>query len=229
MRAGLAFNLNAKICAQSEPVYDLTAIDTGLKKGVWGESRLAFESIVEEVRRFVARMPPVDSTTGWVCCLWSFSASEDQRAEILPVQRPPALAVGGRCMMRLTRILMFPFFSLSIMNQLPLHRGAFQNAQRTFLGNFRRRIYALNRPVNLVEIIEKPKILPRRSSGLLPAANTKTVRLWDLSAKILRPKRRPENTGGFKPVPCRHPFVLRSKRDRLGARRGESLFSLVSD
>ncbi len=54
-------------------------------------------------------------------------------AEILPVQRPPALAVGGRCMTRLTRILMFPFFSLSIMDQLPLHRGAFQNAQRTSL------------------------------------------------------------------------------------------------
>jgi hypothetical protein len=33
---------------ESEPVYDLTAIDTGFKKGVWGESRLAFESIVEE-------------------------------------------------------------------------------------------------------------------------------------------------------------------------------------
>jgi hypothetical protein len=91
----------------------------GLKRGVWGESGLAFESIVEEVRRFVARMPPVDSTTGSVCCPRSFSALGDQRAEILPVQRPPALAVGGRCMMRLTRILMFPFFSLSIMDQLP--------------------------------------------------------------------------------------------------------------
>jgi hypothetical protein len=40
-----------------------------------------------------------------------------------------ALAGGGRCVTRLTRILMFPFFSLSIMDQLPLHRGAFQNAQ----------------------------------------------------------------------------------------------------
>ena len=92
----------------------------------------AFESIVEEVRRFVAGMPPVDSTTGSVCCPRSFSALGDQRAEILPVQRPPA-AVGGRCMMLLTRILMFPFFSLSIMDQIPLHRGAFQNAQRTSL------------------------------------------------------------------------------------------------
>src|SRR5258707_15819629 len=104
-------------------------------------------------------MPPVDSTTSSVCCPRSFSALGDQRAEILPVQRPPALAVGGRCMMRLTRILMFPFFSLSIMDQLPLHRGAFQNAQRTFLGNFNsgRRIRAFNRPVNLVEIFEKQK------------------------------------------------------------------------
>ena len=49
------------------------------------------------------------------------------------LKRPPAFAVGGRCMMRLTRILVFPFFSLSIMDQLPLDRGAFQNAQRTFL------------------------------------------------------------------------------------------------
>src|SRR5258705_10271165 len=114
------------------PFHDLQNPRAGLKKGVWGESGLAFESIVEEVRRFVARMPPVDSTTGSVCCLWSFSAPEDQRAEI-PVQRPPALAVGRRCMTRLTRILMFPFFPLSIMDQLPLHRGAFQNAQRTSL------------------------------------------------------------------------------------------------
>ena len=112
---------------------DLQNPRAGLKKGVWGESRLTFESIVEEVRRFVARIPPVDSTTGSVCCLWSFSALGDQRAEMLPVERPPALAVGGRCMMRLTRILMFPFFSLSIMDQRPLHRGAFQNAQRTSL------------------------------------------------------------------------------------------------
>ena len=104
-----------KIWPESGPVYDLTAIDTGLKKGVWGESRLVFESIVEEVRRFVARMPPSDLTTGSACCSRSFSALGDQRAEILPVQQPPALAVGGRCMMRLTRILMFPFFSLSIM------------------------------------------------------------------------------------------------------------------
>ena len=92
------------------PFHDPDNPRAGLKKGVWGESRLTFESIVEEVRRFVARMPPVDSTTGSVCCLWSFSALGDQRAEMLPVERPPAFAVGGRCMMRLTRILMFPFF-----------------------------------------------------------------------------------------------------------------------
>ena len=112
---------------------EFTGSQIGIKKGVWGESRLDFESIVEEVRRFVARMPPADSTTGLACCPRSFSALGDQRAEILPVQRPPTLAVGERCMMRLTRILMFPFFSLSIMEQLPLHRGAFHNAQRTSL------------------------------------------------------------------------------------------------
>jgi hypothetical protein len=55
-------------------------------------------------------MPPADSTTGLACCPRSFSALGDQRAEILPVQRPPTLAVGARCMMRLTRILIFPFF-----------------------------------------------------------------------------------------------------------------------
>ena len=66
----------------------------GIKKGVWGESRFDFESIVKEVRRFVARMPPADSTAGLACCLRSFSALGDQRAEILPVQRPPTLAVG---------------------------------------------------------------------------------------------------------------------------------------
>src|SRR6202008_1975609 len=73
------------------------------KKGSLGGIKVRlFESIVEEVRRVVARMPPVDSTTGSVCCPRSFSALRDQRAEILPVQRPPARAVGGRCMMRLT-------------------------------------------------------------------------------------------------------------------------------
>jgi len=118
--------------------------------GSLGESSLDFESMVEEVRRFVARMPPADSTTGSGCCPWSFSALGDQRAEILPVQRPPALAVGGRCMMRLTRILMFPFFLSASWISSPYARGAFQNAQRTFLGNFHWRLHALNRPVNLV-------------------------------------------------------------------------------
>ena len=44
---------------------------------------------------------------------------QDQTAEILSVRRPPAVAVGGRCMMRLMRILMFPFFPFSIVDQLP--------------------------------------------------------------------------------------------------------------
>lgn len=52
---------------------------------------------------------------------------QDQTAEILSVRRPSALAVGGRWMMRLMRILMFPFFSLSIVDQLPLGRAAFHN------------------------------------------------------------------------------------------------------
>jgi hypothetical protein len=100
---------------------EFTGSQIGIKKGVWGESRFDFESIVEGVRRFVARMPSADSTTGLACCLRSFSALGDQRAEILPVQRPPTLAVGEHYMMRLARILIFPFFSLSIMDQLPLN------------------------------------------------------------------------------------------------------------
>jgi hypothetical protein len=123
--------------AQSDQVIkeaDLQDPRAGLKRGVWGESRLGFfKSIVEDVRRFVASMPPVDSTAGLDCCPRSFSALGDQRAEILPLQRPPVLSAGGRCTMRLTRILMFPFFSLSILDQLPLHRGAFHNAQKTSL------------------------------------------------------------------------------------------------
>jgi hypothetical protein len=74
-------------------------------------------------------MPPADSTTGLACCLRNFSALGDQRAEILPVQRPPALAVGARYMLRLAQILIFPFFPLGIMDQLPVNRGTFQNAQ----------------------------------------------------------------------------------------------------
>ena len=107
------------VCAAWSPEWIVAAkraLEQGrasLKKGCLGGTRLAFESIVEEVRRFVARMPPVDSTTGSVCCPRSFSALGDQRAEILPVQRPPALAVGGRCMTRLTRILVFPCFLLA--------------------------------------------------------------------------------------------------------------------
>jgi hypothetical protein len=47
------------------------------KRGFWGESRLAFESIVEEVRRFVARMPPADYSAGSACYLRNFSALGD--------------------------------------------------------------------------------------------------------------------------------------------------------
>jgi hypothetical protein len=48
---------------------DLQDPRVGLKKESGGESRLAFESIVEESQAVVARMPPVDSTTGSVCYL----------------------------------------------------------------------------------------------------------------------------------------------------------------
>jgi hypothetical protein len=59
----------------------------------------------------------------WQVCLPStrrparfvFRGVSQRLAEILPVQRPPTLAVGRR-VMRLTRILVFPFFSLSIVD-----------------------------------------------------------------------------------------------------------------
>jgi len=107
-------------------------------------------------------MPPVDLTNGLACCPGSFSALEDQRAEILPVRRPPVLSAGGRCTMRLTRILMFPFFSSQHLGSAPPTRGAFQNAQRTFLENLRR-IHVINRPVNLVSILRNKICQKRRS------------------------------------------------------------------
>ena len=98
-------------------------------------------------------MTSADPTIGLVCCLRSFSALGDQRAEILPVQRSPTLAVGECYMMRLTRISMFPFFSQ--------HHGSAAHKSRrlprcpeNFLGNYRRRIHALNRPVNLVYVCQ---------------------------------------------------------------------------
>ena len=42
-------------------------------------------------------------------------------AEMPPVQQPPILADSELYMTRLTRILIFPFFPLSIMDQLPLN------------------------------------------------------------------------------------------------------------
>ena len=114
--AGFVRGLTKPMCPRLE--IDSAAKST-LKRGFWGESRLAFESIVEEVRRFVARMPPVDYSAGSACYLRNFSALGDQRAEILPVQRPRTLSLSARRMMRLTRILIFPYFSLSITDQLP--------------------------------------------------------------------------------------------------------------
>src|SRR6516225_1246991 len=89
----------------------------------WAERRSAFESIVEEVRRFVARMPPVDYSTGSACCPRNYSALGDQRAEILPVQGPHTLPVSARRMMRLARILIFPFFSLSTRSRRSVDRS----------------------------------------------------------------------------------------------------------
>ena len=106
----------------------------------------------EEVRRFVARMPPADSTIGLVCYPRSFSALRDQRAEILPVQRPPALAVGGRCMTRLTRILMFPFFFSRHHGSAPPTSRCLPKCPENFLGNLSWRIYVPTRPAHLVYI-----------------------------------------------------------------------------
>ena len=114
---------------------DLRDARAGLKKGVWGESRLAFESIVEEVRRFVARMPPVDSTTGWVCCPRSFSALGDQRAEILPVQRPPALAVGGRLYDAINANINVSIFFSQHHGSAPLTSRCLPKCPENFLGN----------------------------------------------------------------------------------------------
>jgi hypothetical protein len=71
--------------------------------------------------RSVACMPPADSMTGLACFHRSFSALGAQRAEMPPVQQPPTLAGGELYMTRLTRISIFPFFPLSIMEQLPLN------------------------------------------------------------------------------------------------------------
>ena len=97
---------------------------------------LDFESIIEEVRWFVARNAscPLDDRLALLAAR-GFSAPGDQRAEILAVRRPPALAVGVRGMMRLTRILIFPFFSQH-QDQLPLNRGALQNAQTPIIAIF---------------------------------------------------------------------------------------------
>ena|ERR1700752_2675427 len=105
-----------------------------LKKGILGGIKLAFESIVEEVRRFVARMPPADYSAGSACYLRNFSALGDQRAEIFPVQRPRTLSLSARRMMRLTRKPIFPYFSLSITDQLPpTSRGFPQCPEKLFL------------------------------------------------------------------------------------------------
>ena len=110
-----------------------------------------FDGLPSRVRLFVARMPPADSTAGLACCLRSFSALGDQRAEILPVQRPPTLAVGERCMRQLTRIIIFPLFPLSIMDQRAAKSGClFPKCPENFLGNLSWRIYVPTRLVHLV-------------------------------------------------------------------------------
>jgi hypothetical protein len=75
---------------------------------------------IEELMQFVQRIPLFDSTIGLACCLRGLSALRDQRAEILPVRRPRAPVVVAHCMLRLLRILMFPFFLSLITDQLSL-------------------------------------------------------------------------------------------------------------
>jgi hypothetical protein len=93
-------------------------------------------------------MPPADYSTGSACCPWSFSAPGDQRAEIPPVPSPRTLVVSARRMMRLTRILIFPFFLSASWISSALHRRAFHNAQKNSPGNVNT-VHAVNRPVNL--------------------------------------------------------------------------------
>ena len=134
-----------------------TRTGAGLKRGVWGESRLGFsESIVEEVRRFVAGMPPVDSTTGSACFPWNFSALRDRRAGILPVPRPPVLSAGGRCVTRLTRILMFPFFSSQHLGPAPPTPEVPSKMPRELSWKLEQDTL-FNRPVNLVSILRNKK------------------------------------------------------------------------
>jgi len=50
-----------------------------------------------------------------------------------------------------------------------------------------------------------PRHAATKTIRLVTGSEYKTVRLWDLSSKILRLKRGPENTGGLQAgFPCRH-------------------------
>ena len=75
----------------------------------------------------MARTPPAGST-GLICYPRSFSALGAQRAEILPVQRPPALVVGAHCMTQITRILTGKLVEvqiLKIVRHFLFERGTF--------------------------------------------------------------------------------------------------------
>jgi hypothetical protein len=56
-------------------------------------------------------------------------------AEILPVQRPPTLAVGRR-VMRLMRILVFPFFFSQHRGLAPPTSRCLPQRPENFLGNW---------------------------------------------------------------------------------------------
>ena len=104
-----------------------------LKRGILGgiKVRIAFESIVERSQAFVARMPPVYSTTGSACCRESFSALGDQRAEILPVQRPPVLSAGGDA---INANINVSIFSSQHLGSAPLHQGCLPKCPENFPG-----------------------------------------------------------------------------------------------
>jgi hypothetical protein len=150
-------------------------------------------------------MPPADYSTCLVCCPRSFSVIGDQRAET-PVQRPLAVAVGGRCMMRLTRILMFPFFFSQHHGSAAPTSRCLPKCPENLLGNSSR-IHAFNRPVNLVEIL-RSKNSATETIRVVAGSEDKTAGRWDLSFKDPAAKTPPSRSLGEAlgrvPRPCHH-------------------------
>ena len=155
---------------------------------VWGESRLIFGPVVGRSRAVCgtyasrrARRPARFVVPR------SFSALGDQRAEMLPVERPPALAVGGRCMMRFNASVSVSIFLLSsIMDQRPLRRGAFRRCPEDYLGNLSGAYTCSDRPVNLQrQCPRSQKLCHGDRPACYPAAIHKTVRLWTSGFRVL--------------------------------------------